>query len=73
MKTEMDLLDMDERERLCWLRANRATLMLVGVCWLGMIAFELSRGHTPWFLVAMVPVVAATRFGLFAYYRRAMH
>ena len=73
MKTEMDLLDMDERERLRRLHANRATLILVGVCRLGMIAFELPRRHTPWFLVAMVPVFAATRFGLFAYYRSAVH
>lgn len=38
MKNEMDVLKMDELQRQCWLRANRATLMLVGLLWLGLIA-----------------------------------
>ena len=71
MKTEMDVLGMDERDRICWLRANRTTLMLVGICWLGLIAFEFSRGHTPWFLIAMVPIFGGVRFGTYAYLRRA--
>ena len=70
MKTEMDALRMDERERWCWLLANRGTLILVGICWLGMIGYELSQDHTPWFLIAMVPFFAGTRFLLYLYYRR---
>ena len=70
MKTEMDALGMDERERWCWLLANRGTLIFVGICWLGMIGYEFSQDHTPWFLIAMVPVFAATRFLLYLYYRR---
>jgi len=61
MKTEMDMLRMDERQRMAWLFANRATLFLVGVVWIAMIAFELSRHHTPYFLIVMVPVFAAVR------------
>ncbi len=58
MKSEMDLMRMDERQRFHWLRANRATLMVVGVVWLLMIAFELSEGRTPGFLLVMVPIFA---------------
>lgn len=70
MKTEMDLMRMDERQRLHWLCANRATLMVVGVVWLLMIAFELSEGRTPGFLIVMVPIFAGIRFGFYYYYAR---
>jgi len=70
MKTEMDAMGMDERQRNAWLQANRLTLMLVGVTWLGMIAWELFHQRTPLFLIAMVPVFAVLRFGLFFVYAR---
>ncbi len=70
MKSEMDLMRMDERQRFHWLRANRATLMIVGAVWLLMIAFELSEGRTPEFLLVMVPIFAGVRFGFFYYYAR---
>lgn len=71
MRNEMDALGMDERERWCWLLANRGTLIFVGICWLGMIVHQLTQDHTPWFLIAMVPVFAATRFLLYVHYRRS--
>ncbi len=70
MNGEMDLMRMDERQRFHWLRANRATLMFVGVVWLLMIAFELSEGRTPGFLIVMVPVIAGIRLGFYCYYAR---
>ncbi|MCK4409576.1 MAG: hypothetical protein KAW67_05795 [Candidatus Eisenbacteria sp.] len=70
MRSEMDLMRMDERQRLHWLRANRATLMVVGVVWLLMIAFELSEQRTPGFLIVMVPIFAGIRFGFYYYYAR---
>lgn len=70
MITEMDALGMDERQRSSWLRANRATLMVVGVVWLGMIGWELSQQRTPLFLIAMVPLFALARLGFYAYYSR---
>ncbi len=70
MRSEMDLMRMDERQRLHWLRANRATLMVVGVVWLLMIAFELSEERTPGFLLVMVPIFAGIRFGFFYYYAK---
>ncbi len=70
MRSEMDLMRMDERQRFHWLRANRATLMVVGVVWLLMIAFELSEQRTPGFLLVMVPIFAGIRFGFFYYYAR---
>ena len=70
MKSEMDLMRMDERQRFHWLRANRATLMFVGVVWLLMIAFELSEGRTPGFLIVMVPIFAGIRFGFYYYHAR---
>ena len=69
-KSEMDVMGMDERQRNAWLRANRATLIAVGLCWLGMIAWELSQQRTPVFLLAMVPVFAAIRFGFYLCYSR---
>ena len=36
MKTEMDAMGMDERQRTCWLLANRLTLIAVG---LGKVVF----------------------------------
>ena len=68
MKSEMDVLSMDERQRLSWLRANRVTLMFVGLVWLGLIAWELSSGKTPWFLIAMVPVFGLFRFATYKYF-----
>jgi hypothetical protein len=70
MKTEMDALNLDERQRFYWLKANRVTLMLVGLVWLGMIAWELAHGQTPWFLIIMVPVFGLLRFGLYQLYAR---
>ncbi len=40
MKTEMDVLKIDERERMCWLAANRVTLILVGICRPAVIGWE---------------------------------
>ena len=71
MKTEMDALRMDERQRFAWLMANRGTLFAVGATWIGMIALELAQGRAPVFLIVMVPVFALVRFGLYFYYSRA--
>lgn len=73
MKTEMDILGMDERDRLCWSRANRITLIVVGIAWLSVIALEFRRGNTPWFMMAMVPVFAGVRFMAYAYLRGVGH
>jgi hypothetical protein len=70
MKSEMDLMQMDERQRLSWLMANRATLILVGVVWLSLIAWEYGEGRHPAFLVVMVPVFAAARLAFYWYYAR---
>ena len=68
MISEMDLLRMDERQRLAWLMANRGALIAVGVTWIGLIVWELAHGRMPLFLIAMVPVFAMLRAGLFFYY-----
>ena len=71
MKTEMDAMRMDERQRLCWLMANRATLMIVGLVWIGMIVFEsLSDNRIPYFLIIMVPVFGLIRFLAYKMYAR---
>jgi hypothetical protein len=70
MKNEMDLMRMDERQRLSWLRANRATLMLVGIVWLALIAWEYAQGRTAAFLIVMVPVFAAARLAFYWFYAR---
>jgi len=62
MKTEMDAMKMDERQRLNWLKANRATLMIVGLVWIGMVVFEaINDRRVPYFLILMVPVFGLIR------------
>jgi hypothetical protein len=68
MTNEMDVLNLDERQRLCWLKANRLTLMFVGVVWLGMIAYDLLHGSTPIFLMAAVPAFGLARLLSYKYY-----
>jgi len=70
MKSEMDLMRMDERQRLSWLRANRVVLMLIGVIWLCMIGWEFLQHRTPWFMIAAVPAVALIRLSLYKYFIR---
>ena len=62
MTTEMDLMHMDERQRLAWLMANRGALIAVGATWIGLIVWELAQGRFPMFLITMVPVFALARF-----------
>jgi hypothetical protein len=69
MKSEMDLLGMTGVERLCWLRANRITLVIVGLVWIGMIVERLVAGVFPLFLIFMVFVFATLRFGLYRFFR----
>jgi hypothetical protein len=66
----MDVMGMDERQRLAWIQANRATLMAVGITWLGMIVWELTHHRTPVFMIVMVPVFALLRFAFYRYYSR---
>ena len=68
MKSEMDVMRMDERQRLHWLMANRALLLIVGLVWLGLIGWELAQGRRPLFLIIMVPVFALVRAVLYRYY-----
>jgi hypothetical protein len=70
MKTEMDLLRMDERQRLCWLRANRVVLMIVGAIWICMIGWELLHDRIPYFMIIAVPLLALTRLALYKYFVR---
>jgi len=70
MVTEMDVLKMDERQRVCWLLANRAILMIIGVVWIGMIFWQLLHHSIPYFLIIMVPVFALGRLLLYLYYSR---
>jgi hypothetical protein len=68
MRNEMDLMNMDERQRLAWFMANRGTVIAVGAVWIGMIGWELTHGRVPTFLLIMVPVFALFRAGLYHLY-----
>jgi len=68
----MDVMKMDERQRTCWLLANRALLFIVGIVWLGLIGHEFYLGNRPIFLIAMVPVFAILRFGFYKLYASKM-
>jgi hypothetical protein len=70
MKTEMDVMNLDERQRCAWLAANRFTLIVLGLIWLGMIAWELAHGSMPVFLIAMIPVIALLRLVVYRIYSR---
>ena len=62
MKSEMDAMGMDERQRLSWYKANRALIFFIFVVWVFMIASEFYNGRIPYFLLVMVPVFAIARF-----------
>lgn len=68
----MDALSMDERQRYAWLLANRITLMIVGLIWIGMIVYEITNERMPVFLIAMVPAFALIRFISYMLYARKM-
>ncbi len=71
MKTEMDAMRMDERQRACWYLANRATLMIVGLVWLSLIVYEVvHNNYVPTFMIIMVPIFALVRFTAYKYYIR---
>jgi hypothetical protein len=72
MKSEMDAMRMDERQRLCWLYANRIMIFIIGAIWLGMIGYELLQHRTPLFLIIMVPVLAMVRLFVYLYYSRRL-
>ncbi|UCE23998.1 MAG: hypothetical protein JSU74_11975 [Candidatus Zixiibacteriota bacterium] len=71
MKSEMDLLGMNSHDRLHWLKANRITLMAVGLVWIGMIVQRVLTGSIPWFLIAMVFVFAGLRLVSYLLYKRS--
>jgi hypothetical protein len=63
---------MDERQRVCWLYANRAMIFIIGAVWLGIIGWELSQGRTPLFMIVMVPVLALVRLFIYLYYSKKL-
>ncbi|MBN1551711.1 hypothetical protein JW979_09585 [bacterium] len=71
MKNEMDLLKFDETKRQCWLKANRMTLIMVGIVWLSMIGYQMLHSATPYFLIVMVPIFAVIRWLFYEYYKRS--
>ena len=73
MTNEMNLMKMDERQRLIWFMANRGTLITVGAVWIGMIGWELTHGRVPTFLAIMMPVFAIIRAGLYFLYKSQPH
>jgi len=71
-KNEMDILRMSESERICWLMANRLTLIVVGVIWIGMILNQVKEGTIPLFMIVMVPVFALFRLAVYRYYKKSV-
>ncbi len=70
VKTEMDAMKFDERQRFCWLAANRVTLIIVGLVWIGMIINDIIVNRPPWFMIAMIPAFALIRFVAYRIYLR---
>jgi len=70
MKNEMDLLRMDERQRLSWLLANRATLIVVGIVWIAVVLWEAAQSRVHWFLIWAVPAFGLIRYGFYRFYNR---
>lgn len=64
-------MNMDERQKLYWLMANRVTLMIVGLVWIGMIVYEAAQNRDiPYFLIILVPIFALMRLAAYKYYAR---
>lgn len=70
MKDEMNAMKMDERQRLCWYKANRALIFFIFIIWVFMIASEFNNGRIPYFLLIMIPVFALARFVFYKIYAR---
>jgi len=70
MKSEMDLMKMDERQRLCWLQANRAIIFVIFIAWLGIIISEIVNHRIPYFMIIMIPVFAIIRYLFYIYFNR---
>ncbi len=70
MKTEMDIMKMDERQKFGWLLANRATLMIAGIVWIASVAYEIIQNRMPYILIGLIPVFALARFLFYLYYTR---
>jgi len=70
MKNEMDAMNFDERQRYCWLAANRVTLIFVGLVWIGLIIRDLINQDPPWLMIALIPVFALVRFIAYRIYLR---
>jgi len=70
MKSEMDAMKMDERQRFCWYRANRALIFFIFIVWIFMIVSEFYNGRIPYFLLVMIPVFAAVRFIFYKVFAR---
>lgn len=68
----MKIMNLDERQRYCWLAANRFTLLIVGLVWIGLIGWDLWQGHIPVFLILMVPFFALVRFISYRLYLRRL-
>nr|MBN2277751.1 hypothetical protein [candidate division Zixibacteria bacterium] len=66
MNSEMDIMKMDERQRLGWMLANRAIIFVIFIVWVGLIVNEFVNNRVPYFLIIMIPVLALIRF-LFIY------
>jgi EamA domain-containing membrane protein RarD len=71
MKSEMDVMAMTPQDRLFWLKANRVTLLVVGLVWIGIIIQQLTVGRMPWFMIAMIPFFASVRFGCYLVLRQS--
>ncbi len=70
MRTEMDFMRMDEHQSICWLKANRILIFVIGAVWLGIIGWELWQNGMPVFMIVMVPVLALTRLVIYKFYLR---
>ena len=67
MRTEMDFMRMDEHQRICWLKANRIMVFVIGAVWLGIIGWELWQNRVPVFMIVMVPALALTRLVVYKF------
>jgi hypothetical protein len=70
MKTEMDVLKMDERQKLCWLMANRAIIFVIFIAWAGIIIRDFLQGRNPIVMIILIPVLALIRFLFYLYYSK---
>ncbi|UCG52693.1 MAG: hypothetical protein JSW58_03860 [Candidatus Latescibacterota bacterium] len=70
MKNEPDKMRIDSPRLHALLLANRVTLVIIGIVWIGMIIYRLAGGEYWRFLASTVPMIILIWHGTYLFFKR---